>query len=102
MGISVQQSITRTQEDILAAITQDNNMVVDQTELSRDIAQSVQHISDIINEKYFSEEECHAPLRQTVAGFVVEKVCAMWSGAQGLLNRTSPSRIGLMVLETLK
>ena len=84
MGISVQQSITRTQEDILAAITQDNNMVVDQTELSRDIAQSVQHVSDIINEKYFSEEECHTSPRQTAAGFVVEKVCAMWSGTQGV------------------
>ena len=102
MGISVQQSITRTQENIPAAETQDNNMVVDQIALSRDIAQSVQHISDIINSKYFSEEECHAPLRQTAAGFVVEKVCAMWSGARGVLNRTSPARIGLMVLETLK
>ena len=101
MGMSVQQSITRTQEDIPAVKTQDDNMVVDQTALSRDIAQSVQHISDIINEKYFSDES-HAPLRQTATGFVVEKVCAMWSGAQGLLNRTSPSRIGLMVLEILK
>ena len=62
MGMSVQQSITRTQEDILAVKTQDDNMVVDQTALSRDIAQSVQHISDNINEKYFSDES-HAPLR---------------------------------------
>ena len=102
MGISVQQSITRTQENIPAAETQDNNMVVDQTALSRDIAQSVQHISDIINSKYLSEEECHTSPRQTAAGFVVENVCAMWSGAQGLLNRTSPARIGLMVLQILK
>ena len=101
MGMSVQQSITRTQEDIPVVKTQDNNMVVDQSELSRDIAQSVQHISDIINEKYFSEE-CHEAQKQTVAGFIVEKVFAMWSGAQGVLNRTSPSRISLMVLEILK
>ena len=100
MGISVQQSITRTQENIPAAETQDNNMPVDQTELSRDIAQSVQHVSDIINEKYFSEG-CHTPPRQTASGFVVEKVCGMWSGAQGVLNRTSPLQISLMVLEFL-
>ena len=100
MGISVQQSITRTQEDIPAVKTQDDNMVFDQTELSRDIAQSVQHISDIINEKYFSEG-CHAPLRQTASGFVVEKVCCLWSGAQGVLNRISPLQISLMVLEFL-
>ena len=102
MGMSVQQSITRTQEVIPAVVTQDNNMAVDQTELRRDIAQSVQHISDIINSKYFSEGGCHDPQRQTAAGLVVEKVCAMWSEAQGVVNRTSPARIGLMVLELLK